>query len=102
MTIYDVLCYSKDSCSLSGKFCSINMLKGIVKANPPGVNLFQKTADSFNFRKGMALEKACESFGEKTDLKGDVAAKLYLLLLPVILQFWEGDEGISRKPEIYV
>ena len=39
MTIYDVLCYSKDSCSLSGKFCSINMLKGIVKANPPGVNL---------------------------------------------------------------
>ena len=24
------------------------MLKGIVKANPPGVNLFRKTADSFN------------------------------------------------------
>ena len=63
MTIYDVLCYSKDSCSLSGKFCSINMLKGIVKANPPGVNLFQKAADSFN-GKVAALDKACESFGE--------------------------------------
>lgn len=84
MTIYDVLCYSKDSCSLSGKFCSINMLKGIVKANPPGVNLFQKTADSFN-GKVAALEKACESFGEKTDLKGDVAVKLYpFSFLPVI------------------
>ena len=92
MTIYDVLCYSKDSCSLSGKFCSINMLKGIVKANPPGVNCFDKTADSFN-GKVAALEKACGSFGEKTDLKGDVAVKLYpFSFLPVILQFWEGDE----------
>lgn len=92
MTIYDVLCYSKDNCSLSGKFCSISMLKGIVQANPPGVNLFQKIADGFN-GKVEALEKACGSFGEKINMKGDVAVKLYpFSFLPVILQFWEGDE----------
>ena len=76
----------------AGKFCSISMLKGIVQANPPGVNLFQKIADGFN-GKVEALEKACGSFGEKINMKGDVAVKLYpFSFLPVILQFWEGDE----------
>lgn len=64
MTIYDVLCYSKDNCSLSGKFCSISMLKGIVQANPPGVNLFQKIADGFN-GKVEALERPVDLLAKK-------------------------------------
>ena len=41
MTIYDILCYSKDDCSLSGNFCPVNLLKGTVKTSGSGSNLFQ-------------------------------------------------------------
>ena len=92
MTIYDILCYSKDDCSLSGNYCPVNMLKGTVKSSSVGSDLFQKSADAFN-GKLEKLEAACGIFGEKVDLSGDVAAKLYpFTFLPVILQYWEADE----------
>lgn len=92
MTIYDVLCYSKDNCSLSGNYCPVNMLKGIVKSAAPGGNMFQKSADSFN-GKLKELKAACSILGEKADMKGDVAAKLYpFSFLPIILQYWEADD----------
>ena len=92
MTIYDILCYSKEDCRLSGNYCPVNMLKGTVKSGSVGSNLFQKSADGFN-RKLKELETVCGIFGEKVDLSGDVAAKLYPFpFLPVILQFWEADE----------
>ena len=92
MTIYDILCYSRDGCSLSGNYCSVNMLKGTVKSGSVGSDLFQKSADAFN-GKLEKLEAVCGTFGEKVDLSGDVAAKLYpFTFLPVIIQFWEADE----------
>ena len=92
MTIYDILCYSRDGCSLSGNYCPVNMLKGTVKSGSVGSDLFQKSADVFN-GKLEKLEAVCGIFGEKVDLSGDVAAKLYpFTFLPVILQFWAADE----------
>lgn len=92
MTIYDVLCYARENCSLSGKYCSLNMLKGTVQSAAPGGNLFQKWADFFS-GKTNKLEMVCLRMGEKTELKGDVAVKLYpFSFLPVILQYWDGDE----------
>lgn len=92
MTIYDVLCYSKDDCCLSGNYCPVNMLKGTVKSSNVGSNMFQKSADGFN-GKLKALETVCGIWGEKLDLNGDVAAKLYpFSFLPVIIQYWEADE----------
>ena len=92
MTIYDILCYSRDGCSLSGNYCPVNMLKGTVKSGSVGSDLFQKSADAFN-GKLEKLEAVCGIFGEKVDLSGDVAAKLYpFTFLPVIIQFWEADE----------
>lgn len=92
MTIYDVLCYSKDDCCLSGNYCPVNMLKGTVKSSNVGSNMFQKSADGFN-GKLKELETVCGIWGEKLDLNGDVAAKLYpFSFLPVIIQYWEADE----------
>ena len=92
MTIYDVLCYSKDDCCLSGNYCPVNMLKGTVKSSNVGSNMFQKSADGFN-GKLKALETVCGIWGEKLNLNGDVAAKLYpFSFLPVIIQYWEADE----------
>ena len=92
MTIYDVLCYSKDDCCLSGNYCPVNMLKGTVKSSNVGSNMFQKSADGFN-GKLKELETVCGIWGEKLDLNGDVAAKLYpFSFLPVIIQYWEADD----------
>lgn len=92
MTIYDVLCYAKNTCSLSGRYCSLNMLKGTVKSPIPGSNMFQKAADYFN-GKVNELEAVCGLLGEKVDIKGDVAARLYpFSFLPVIIQYWEADD----------
>lgn len=92
MTIYDVLCYSKDSCRLSGNYCPVNMLKGIVPSAALGVSMFQKSADDFN-GKLKELEFACNILGEKINIKGDVAAKLYpFSFMPIIVQYWEADD----------
>ena len=92
MTIYDIFCYSKDDCSLSGNYCTVNMLKGTVKSSGVGSNMFQRAADAFNGKR-KEVEAVCEIFGEKLELKGDVAAKLYpFAFLPVIIQYWEADE----------
>lgn len=92
MTIYDVLCYSKDDCCLSGKFSPLHMVKGITKTLHTGGSMFQKTADSFQGHIKQ-LEYACSLFGEPARIVGDVAALLYAFpFLPVTFQFWEGDE----------
>ena len=97
MTIYDILCYSKDDCSLSGNFCPVNLLKGTVKTNGSGSNLFQNAADSFS-GKQKELEGVCSFLGEDPGLKGDVAVKLYPFpFLPVILQFWEADDDFPAR-----
>ena len=100
MTIYDILCYSKDDCSLSGNYCPVYMLKGTVKSSGVGINIFQKSADGFNGKR-KELETVCTIFGEKLELKGDVAAKLYpFTFLPVIIQYWEADEEFPANLKI--
>ncbi len=93
MTIYDVLCCSKDDCRLSGKFCPISMLPRTVHSSGPGGSMFQKAADEFS-GKTEELRRACEVLGELDGrMKGDVAAVLYpFAFLPVTLQYWEADE----------
>ena len=95
MTIYDVLCYSKDTCVLSGNFCPVNSLKGVVQSSKIGDGLYQAAADLFA-GKTEQLEAACAKLGEKTEFKGDVAAKIHVFgFLPIILQFWDADEEFS-------
>ena len=93
MTIYDVLCCSKDNCRLSGKFCPISMLPRTVHSSGPGGSMFQKAADEFS-QKTEELRHACEVLGKLDGrMKGDVAAVLYpFTFLPVTLQYWETDE----------
>lgn len=92
MTIYDVLCCSRENCCLSGNFCPASMLKGIVQSSGPGGSLFQKAADEFSGR-SKELKKVCETLGKPVEISGDVAAVLYpFSFLPVIIQYWDADE----------
>lgn len=100
MTIFDVLCYSKDGCCLSGRFTTANMLKGVVQTAHLGENFFQASADHFN-GKTEKLNQACKKLGGKagkTGSSGDVNYILYpFSFLPVQLQFWEADEEFAAN-----
>ena len=92
LTICDVLCDSKDDCRLSGRFASLQNLKGMVRVAGPDGALFQPYADRFCGHVE-ALRTACCRFGTPVALPGDVAVRFEAFpFLPVILQFWDADE----------
>lgn len=93
MTIYDVLCYSKDDCHLSGNFCPLHMAKGMVRTMYGGdTKLFQNTAVKFQGRTKQ-LAHACSVLGKPAGGAGDVAAVLQAFpFLPVMFQYWDGDD----------
>ena len=101
MTIYDVLCYSKDRCHLSHEFVNINSLSSVRTGNlSPNRGFFQNTADFFN-GKTVELRNACISLSGKELEKGDVAFKLNLFpFLPIIIRFWEADDEFPSSLQI--
>lgn len=103
MTIYDVLCYSKENCHLAYEFVNLNSLSTIRTGNlTANSSFFQRTADSFN-QKTAALRHACENLSGKPLPKGDVAYELQLFsFLPVIIRFWEADEEFPASLQILV
>lgn len=88
MSIYDLLCCSKEGCRLSGEF---GVLRGSI-AGGPGGELFSPQAGGFQ-GKTQALCSACQALGGVAEGKGDVAYRLPVFdCLPVRLSFWEADE----------
>ena len=100
MTIYEVLCDSKDDLHLSGKYLPVHSLNKNVCMSGVGADFFQKNADAMNGRTG-DLIRACRALGEVTDMVGDVSAVLYpFSFLPVTLQFWEADDEFPASLKI--
>ncbi len=92
MSIYDVLCYSKEGCHLSERFARINNMKGTVHSNGLGDSSTNAPARFFDSREE-ALRRACESLGGQREAVGEVAYRIPTFdFLPVILQFWHSDE----------
>lgn len=92
MTIFDVLCYAKDDCCLSGRFVPVSQLKGTVQSASPGNAMFDGVAKKFDHR-SKQLSRACELLGGQKENVGDVSYRIPLFdFLPVILQFWNSDE----------
>ena len=93
MTIYDVLCYSKDDCATSGAFINMHNLSSVQGGSiSPGSGLFQKSEESFD-NKDEALAQACEKLNGTKYGKGDVAYKINMFdFLPVVFQFWDSDD----------
>ena len=68
MSIYDLLCCSKEGCRLSGEF---GTLRGSI-AGGPGGELFSPQAGVFQGRT-RELQRACQALGGVAEGKGDVA-----------------------------
>ena len=99
MSIYDILCYAKENCSLSEKYCLTNSLKGIVKTSVghPGDGSFQEEKQYFD-KETQKLDEACRKLGGVPAGKGDVAYRIQVFpFLPVIFQFWNSDEDFDAE-----
>jgi hypothetical protein len=101
MTIYDVLCYSKDGCHLANEFVNINSLSTIMTGNlSQNSGFFKNIADFFN-GKTIELHHACVVLSGKELGKGDVAFELKLFpFLPIIIRFWEADDEFPASIQI--
>lgn len=100
LSVYDILCYSKEGCHLAGEFCPVNSLPGVAYCATPGKGLFDKESQYFDRRTAL-LAAACEKLGGKKQGKGDVSYCLPLFdFLPVIVQFWESDEEFEASFQI--
>ena len=103
MSIYDVLCYSKDGCRLSGESVGLSSLSRIKSGNlAPKKNFFQGSADFFSGKIPQLINACKKMQGEQTS-PGDVAYKLKLFdFLPVSVHFWETDDEFPPSLQIIV
>jgi len=92
MSIYDVLCCSKENCCLSGNFVSVNNLPGIVAGARSGSGMFDGSAKFFDGKTEL-LCRACQRLGGQAVEQGDVGFRLNVFdFLPLELRFWESDD----------
>ncbi len=92
LSVFDVLCYAKDGCRLSGNYCSISNVKGAALAAAPGNDMFAPAARTFDHQTAR-LCAACEALGGVRGTVGDVSYTLPVFpFLSVQLQFWESDD----------
>ena len=99
MTIYDILCYSKPDCHLSGEFAPTGSLKGTVYtgANAGTSMVSSRIGNFFNDNMGK-LEQACIALGGSQEGKGDVAYRIPLFdFLPMRFAFWCSDEDFPAE-----
>lgn len=95
MTIFDILCYSKPDCRLSGNCVPLSGLKHMVQITAPGVDIFKKKVNNFA-GKCLQLKMACEKLGGVPEKIGDVSFRIPLFpFLPVVLQFWDADDEFA-------
>ena len=103
MTIYDVLCYSKESCQPANEWINVGSLSGIQGGTlAKGSNFFQDAGAYFDGKTRLLIQ-ACESLGGRRVKKGDVAFELDLFpFLTIALHFWESDEDFPASLQILV
>jgi hypothetical protein len=100
MTIFDVLCCSREGCRLSGKFVPVNELPGIVAGSRAGNGLFQEFAEIFDAdTDGLCM--ACEKLGGTPVAHGDVGYEIpFVGNYRVRIFIWTGDEEFPPSAKI--
>ena len=103
MTIYDVLCYSRDDCCLSGEFVNMQSLSSVMAGSASSVGAGRFSGKVFRFdHREEALSAACQNLGGVKAGRGDVAYQLPLFdFLPVIFQFWNSDEEFPPSLQFF-
>jgi len=98
MTIYDVLCYAKPGAAICGEWQTLTKLSpqshfGSASSN----SFFKRVANSFSGNIEL-LKQACVKMGGLETTKADVGFMFQVFpFLPVIFQFWDGDEEFKPR-----
>lgn len=97
MSIYDALCYSKPGAMISGEWKTLRNLSPHSNFGASGKDMHRQKAEKYSGQVEQ-LKKACESLGGRPESKADVGYRLNVFpFLPMLFQFWEGDEEFSPK-----
>lgn len=98
MSIYDVLCYSKPDCCLSGEFAPSSSLKGVVLTRMSAGGLADHRITKFFDRNIDLLAQACVALRGTPEGKGDLAYRIPVFdFLPVRFSFWKSDEEFPAE-----
>ena len=97
MSIYDILCYSKPGARLSGEWQTLNNLSAHSNFGASGRSPHLETAKRYS-GKASGLTQACAALGGHEATKADAGFYFDAFsFLPVIFQFWAGDEEFDPK-----
>ena len=103
MTIYDVLCNSKEYCHPAHEWVHIGSLSTVQGGNLANDSNFFRDAGKKFEGKTAELAKACKRLHGIRPEKGDVAYQLDMFsFLPVILRFWESDDEFPASLQVLV
>ena len=103
MTIYDILCWSKDDCTASGELVNMHSLSTLHSGSVTlGGGLFDKSAQFFSGKED-ALEQALISLGGEKWGRGDVSYRLPMFgNLWAGVMFWSADEEFPASLNLMV
>lgn len=102
LTIYDLLCDSKEYCHAAGEYTNLKSLSSLQSGSKKlGDGLFENLGKTFDHKEA-ALCRACEKLGGNKKGKGDVAYELPLFeFLPCMIQFWSSDEEFAASFQLF-
>ena len=103
LTIYDLLCDSKENCHAANDFINLNSLSTLQSSSKKlGDGLFHGEDKIFDHKEEL-FGNVCEKLGGIKAGKGDVAYELPLFdFLPCRIQFWNSDDEFDAQLQIFM
>ena len=97
LTIFDLLCQSKEHTALAGRFAPVNSLRGAAKGAGVETDFYSRTAEVFD-RAPEAFAAACLALGGTPVPMGDMGFRFTMFRdLNVILKFYHKDEDFPAS-----
>lgn len=103
LTIYDLLCDSKENCHAANDFINLNSLSTLQSSSKKlGDGLFHGEDKIFDHKEEL-FGNVCEKLGGIKAGKGDVAYELPLFdFLSCRIQFWNSDDEFDAQLQIFM
>lgn len=97
LTIFDLLCCSKEGCYASGQYDIVKNLKGTGYTSDPGGDIYRSYKKEFDLNRDK-LPLACEKLGGEFCRIGDVAYIIPIFAdLRMLFQFWASDDEFDAE-----
>ena len=103
LTIYDLLCDSKENCHASGDYINLISLSALQSSSKKlGDGLFDGKDQIFDHKEEL-LCKICEKLGGTKAGKGDVAYEIPIFdFVKCRIQFWNSDDEFEAQLQVFM